>query len=78
VLQLHVSVRHGQRRFLRLANAVTQSEIRRLSQLGLSQGGEAPPEQAHDAVETVQQELRRLSASPPGRRASGRAASGRR
>jgi len=47
--------RHGDRRFLRHAHAVTQAEIRRLSRLGAAA---QPP---HDAVETVQHELRRLS-----------------
>jgi len=48
--------RHGDRRFVRHARAVTQAEIRRLSRLGV-----APAQQPHDAVETVQHELRRLS-----------------
>jgi hypothetical protein len=60
VLDIDPPTRPGGQRFLRYANAVTQAEIRRL----LSSHPPVRP-QPRDGLETVQQELRRLSRSRP-------------
>jgi hypothetical protein len=60
MLDLDSSARRGDPRFLRRANAITQAEIRRLSRPGAS-----TPERPHDAVDAVQQELRRLADPHP-------------